>query len=360
MLSNLTKKEPVTADHPYVRQKEITFVIPCYNSAEYMDHCIDSILRGRGDIEIIIVNDGSTRDNTAEKADAWAAQHPDIIKVIHQENKGHGGAVMAGLRAASGVYFKVVDSDDWLDPVALNLMLSKLRHFIASGSPVDLVVANYVYEHTNSGTQKVIRYRRMMPQNRVFTWNELGFSGPGQNILMHAATFRTQILRDSGVDLPEHTFYVDNIFVYVPLPSVQTLYYLPVNLYRYFIGREDQSVNESVQISRLDQQMRVTRVMVEAHKLPEGAGNRRLSGYMEQYLGLIVTASSMFALLEGTEKGLRMRREMWEHIDAVDPILKHRLGLRLPLVLGANLPGRVGRKASVMLFRTAQKLYRFS
>ena len=350
----------MTADHPYVRQKEITFVIPCYNSADYMDHCIDSILRGRGDIEIIIVNDGSTRDNTAEKADQWAAQYPDVIKVIHQENKGHGGAVMAGLRAASGVYFKVVDSDDWLDPVALNLMLSKLRHFISSGSPVDLVVANYVYEHTNSGTQKVIRYRHMMPKNRIFTWNELGFSGPGQNILMHSATFRTQILRDSGVDLPEHTFYVDNIFVYVPLPSVQTLYYLPVNLYRYFIGREDQSVNESVQISRLDQQMRVTRIMVEAHKLPEGAGNRRLAGYMEQYLGLIVTASSMFALLEGTEKGTTMRREMWEHIDAIDPILKHRLGLRLPLVLGANLPGPVGRKVSVALYRTAQKLYRFS
>ncbi len=350
----------MTTEHPYKSQKEITFVIPCFNSAEYMDHCIDSILRGKGDIEIIIVNDGSTKDNTAEKADEWAARHPETIKVIHQENKGHGGAVMAGLRAASGVYFKVVDSDDWLDPVALNLTLSKLRHFIASGSPVDLVIANYVYEHTNSGTQKVIKYRGMLPQNRVFTWNEVGFSGPGQNILMHSAIYRTQVLRDSGVDLPEHTFYVDNIFVYQPLPSVQTLYYLPVNLYRYFIGREDQSVNESVQIKRLDQQMRVTRIMVEAHKLPEGAGNRRLAGYMEQYLGLIVTASSMFALLEGTENGLRMRREMWEHIDSVDPILKARLGLRLPLVLGANLPGPIGRRTSVALYRTAQKLYRFN
>lgn len=350
----------MTPARPYTHQKEITFVVPCFNSAEYMDHCIDSILRGTGDIEIIIVNDGSTKDDTAEKADAWAERYPETIKVIHQENKGHGGAVMAGLREASGVYFKVVDSDDWLDPVALNLMMSKLRHFIHSGSPVDLVVANYVYEHTNSGTQKVIRYRGMMPKNRIFTWNELGVHGPGQNILMHAATFRTQVLRDSGVELPEHTFYVDNIFVYAPLPAVQTLYYLPVNLYRYFIGREDQSVNEAVQVRRLDQQMRVTRLMVEAVKLPEGAGNRKLAGYMEQYLGLIVTASSMFALLEGTEKGMAMRREMWDHIDSVDPILKHRLGLRLPLVLGANLPGALGRKTSVALYRAAQRLYRFS
>ena len=341
-------------------QKVITFVVPCYNSAEYMDHCIDSILRAGTDIEILIVNDGSTKDNTAEKADEWAQRHPDIIKAIHQENAGHGGAVMAGVRAAAGGYLKVVDSDDWLDPVALNLMMSKLRHFIASGSPVDLVIANYVYEHTYSGTQKVIRYKGWLPQNRIFTWNEMNFSGPGQNLLMHSATFRTQVLRDSGVELPKHTFYVDNIFVYVPLPSVQTLYYLPVNLYRYFIGRDDQSVNESVQISRLDQQMRVTKVMVEAHKLPEGSGNRKLAGYMEQYLGLIVAASSMFALLEGTEKGLRMRREMWDHIDSVDPMLKGRLGLRQPLVLAANLPGPLGRKASTTLYRVAQRLYRFN
>lgn len=341
-------------------QPVITFAVPCFNSAEYMDHCIDSILRAGSDIEIIIVNDGSTKDDTAAKADAWVERHPDVIRVIHQENKGHGGAVMAGLRAASGVYFKVVDSDDWLDPVALNLLMSKLRHFIASGSPVDLVVANYVYEHTYSGTQKVIRYRGWLPQNRVFTWNEMKLSGPGQNLLMHATTFRTQVLHDSGVELPEHTFYVDNIFVYAPLPSVQTLYYLPVNLYRYFIGREDQSVNEAVQIKRLDQQMRVTRIMVEAHKLPEGIPNRRLVGYMEQYLGLIIAASSMFALLDGTEKGLKARREMWEHIDSVDPRLKGRLGLRQPLVLAANLPGGPGRHASRALYRLAQRLYRFN
>lgn len=345
---------------PRVDRPDITFVVPCFNSAEYMDHCIDSILRGKGNIEIVLVNDGSTRDDTGAKADAWVKQHPDVIRVIHQDNKGHGGAVMAGLRAARGVYFKVVDSDDWLDPVALNLLLSKLRHFIASGSPVDLVIANYVYEHTNTGTQKVIRYRGFLPQNRVFTWNEIGPFRPSQNLLMHAITYRSQVLIDTGFDMPEHTFYVDNLIAYTPLPAVQTLYYLPVNLYRYFIGREDQSVNESVQVSRLDQQMRVTRLMVEAHKLPQGIPNWRLAHYMANYLGLIVAASSLFSLLEGTEKGLRARREMWEHIDSIDRDLKKQLGLRQWLVLGANLPGRFGRSASVALYRVAQRIYKFS
>lgn len=347
-------------DTPYVDQPVITYCVPCYNSAEYMDHCISSLLTGSSDIEIIIVNDGSTKDNTAEKADEWAAKHPDIIKVIHQENKGHGGAVMAGLRAASGVYYRVVDSDDWLSQDAANILLSKLRRFIATGSPVDLVITNYVYEHTSTGTRKVIHYKGAMPQNKIFTWDQLGFFGPGQNILMHSTTFRTQVLRDSGVELPEHTFYVDNIYVYVPLPNVQTLYYLPVDLYRYFIGRDDQSVNESVQISRLDQQMRVTRIMVEAHKLPDGVGNKKLAKYMTRYLGLIVSASSMFALLKGDQDGLEERRKMWQHIDSVDPQLKKTLGLGQWMVLGSNLPGPLGRKVSVAAYKLARRLYKFS
>lgn len=341
------------------RRKTITFVIPCYNSAAYMDACIESILGGGRDIEIIIVNDGSTKDDTAEKADEWAAAHPGVIKVIHQENAGHGGAVMAGLRAATGTYFKVVDSDDWLDRTARDLLLAKLRGFIAGDNLVDLVVSNYVYEHVQTGSQKVIRYRGALPTNKIITWDEIGLFGPGQNILMHAATFRTQVLRDSCLDLPKHTFYVDNIFVYVPLPYVKTLHYLPVNLYRYFIGREDQSVNETVMTGRLDQQMRITRIMVDAYRLPGDIPSKRLARYMEHYLRLIVAASSMIALLKGTPEALEMRREMWDHIAAKDPELLKRLG-RDPLVMGTNLASEPGRRASVFLYRLAQRLYRFN
>ncbi|MDR1768406.1 MAG: glycosyltransferase family 2 protein [Propionibacteriaceae bacterium] len=339
--------------------KTITFVVPCYNSAEYMDHCVSSLLTGSEDVEVIIVDDGSV-DDTGAKADQWAAQHPGLVRVIHQENKGHGGAVMAGLREARGVYFKVVDSDDWLENNALGLTLSKLRHFVASGSPVDLVVANYVYEHMYSGTRKVIRYGTALPKNRVFTWNETGPFTWSQYIVMHAAIYRTQLLRNSGLELPEHTYYVDNIFVYTPLPHVETLYYLPTNLYRYCIGREDQSVNEKVQVSRLDQQMRVTEILVDAVKIPEGVGNRKLAAYMCNFLSLIVAASSAFALIDGSRQALEQRRQMWRHIDQTDPHLKVRLGFGNILVLATNLPGAVGRRVSLGLYRLAQRLYRFN
>ncbi len=341
------------------RIKTITFVIPCYNSAAYMDACVESILGGGRDIEIIIVNDGSTKDDTAEKADEWAAAHPDVIKVIHQENAGHGGAVMAGLRAATGVYFKVVDSDDWLDRTARDLLMAKLRGFIAGDNLVDLVVTNYVYEHVSTGSQKIIRYRGALPTNKIVGWDEVGVFGPGQNIIMHAATYRTQVLRDCGLDLPKHTFYVDNIFVYVPLPYVKTLHYLPVNLYRYFIGRDDQSVNEPVQLSRLDQQMRITKVMSEAYVLPGEIPSKRLARYMEGFLALIVTASSMFSVIRADPEALAMRKQMWADLYAKDVAMAKRLG-RHPMVLASNLTSPTGRKLSVGLYRLAQRLYRFS
>jgi glycosyltransferase involved in cell wall biosynthesis len=324
-----------------------------------MDACIESILGGGRDIEIIIVDDGSTKDDTAEKADEWAAAHPDIIKAIHQENAGHGGAVMTGLRAASGVYFKVVDSDDWLDRTSRDLLLAKLRGFIAGDNLVDLVVTNYVYEHVQTGSQKVIRYRGALPTNKIIGWDEVGVFGPGQNILMHAATFRTQVLRDSGIELPKHTFYVDNIFVYVPLPYVKTLHYLPVNLYRYFIGREDQSVNESVMLGRLDQQMRITKIMVDAYVLPDDIPSKRLARYMEGYLALIIAASSMFAAIRGDADAIRMRKEMWANLYAKDVRMAKRLG-RNPLVLGTNMKSEALRKTSIFLYRVAQRLYRFN
>ncbi len=336
----------------------LSIAVPCYNSADYMDHCIESLL-GTDGLEVIIVDDGSTRDATPDKADAWAAAYPGQIRVIHQPNKGHGGAVNAGLAAARGRYFRVVDSDDWLDRDALRLLMTMLRRFIATGNEVDLIVTNYVYEHVASGTRKVIDYRGALPTNRVIDWNGIGRFGPGQNILMHAATYRTEVLRGCGLTLPEHTFYVDNIFVYVPLPSVRSLYYLPVDLYRYFIGRDDQSVNERVMVGRLDQQMRITVIMVEAHPLPGRVEPPKLAHYMEDYLALIVSASSCLALVKGTPDAIEARAQMWRDIHDHDPALAARLG-RHAMVLGANLSGPWGRRLSLAGYRLAQRLYRFN
>ena len=125
--------------------KLLTFTVPCYNSEAYMEKCIRSLLTGGEDVEIIIVDDGS-RDGTVAIADRFAAEYPTIIKAVHQENGGHGEAVNAGLRNATGLYFKVVDSDDWVNQEAYEKVLSTLKRLLHEQQVIDMMICNYVYE----------------------------------------------------------------------------------------------------------------------------------------------------------------------------------------------------------------------
>ena len=102
--------------------KLLSVTVPCYNSQDYMRHCVETLLPGGDEVEILIVDDGS-KDDTAAIADQLQAQYPTIVRAIHQENAGHGGAVMKGLENATGLYFKVVDSDDWVDTQVLKDLL---------------------------------------------------------------------------------------------------------------------------------------------------------------------------------------------------------------------------------------------
>ena len=210
--------------------KLITFAVPCYKSAAYLDHCVQTLLEGGDDIEIILVDDGSTKDDTPAICDRYQEQYPDIVRAIHQPNGGHGEGVNQGIRNARGFYYKVVDSDDWVDVDALHAGLDKLRQFNKDGRPVDMMIANYVYEHVEDHTQKVMRYTNVFPVGRMFTWEQIGRFRPSQYLLMHSVIYRTQLLRDCGLELPKHTFYVDNICVYQPLPMVRNMYYMDVDL----------------------------------------------------------------------------------------------------------------------------------
>ena len=341
------------------RAKTITFAVPCYNSAEYMDKCIESLLVAGDDIEILLVDDGSTRDNTAEKADAWAEAKPDIIRAIHKENGGHGSAVNAGLANARGRYFKVVDSDDWLDADALARIMDYLRPQCELQYPTDMVIVNYVYEKVAEGSQKVMHYRNVFPRNREFGWDDIKRFHANQYLLMHSVIHRTDLLRDIGLQLPEHCFYVDNVFVYVPLPHVKTMYYLDVDAYRYFIGREDQSVNESVMIGRIDQQLRVTRTMIDAVKLPEDVAHVNLLHYMENYLAMMMCICSIFLRIQNTPESEEKRRDIWEYLRNADPLLCKRIRANVVNVF-TNIPTPVGRKIGVGGYRLAQKIFKFN
>ena len=336
--------------------KLLTFTIPCYNSQDYMRHCIESILPGGEDVEILIVDDGST-DNTAAIADEYARKYPTIVRAIHQENGGHGEAVNAGIRNATGLYFKVVDSDDWVDEEAYLKILDKLREIAGGSVTLDMLLANYVYEKVGVTHKKVMR-QLGFPKDQVFTWSDVRHFYKGHYILMHSVIYRTKLLRECGLELPKHTFYVDNIYVYKPLPFVRTIYYMDVDFYRYFIGREDQSVNEKVMIGRIDQQIRVNKIMLDEVDLNK-VTNHKCRKYMIIYLEIITVVTTAMLLRSGTEENLQKKRELWKYIKDKDIVLFHRLRNGI-MGQTMNLPGKGGRKISVAAYRLSQKVVGFN
>ena len=337
--------------------KLLTLAVPCYNSQDYMGRCIESLLVGGDEVEILIIDDGST-DLTGELADKYQEKYPGIIRAIHQENGGHGEAVNTGIKNAEGIYFKVVDSDDRLDAKAYKQVLDKLRELTGGDKVLDMMLCNFVYDKDGARRKKIMHYESSVPIEDLIGWSQTKRFRKGRYILMHSVIYRTKLLQNCGMVLPKHTFYVDNIYVFEPLPYVKTLYYLPVNLYRYYIGREDQSVNEKNMISRIDQQITVTKLMIDYFRDTK-VENGRLRRYMRNYLEIMMVISSIFLIKAGDKESLDKKRQLWEYLRSRDLpsyyLIRHSM-----LGESMNLPGEGGRKISVGGYKIAQMLVGFN
>ena len=324
-----------------------------------MKRCINSLLIGKEDVEIIIVNDGST-DDTLKIAKNYQKKYPHIVKVIDKENGGHGSGVNAGLKIAQGKYFKVVDSDDWVNKEALNKLLKTIKKHEKKQENVDLYIVNYIYNHLYENKRKVMSYKNVFEPEKILSWDGLGYFKPSQYLIMHALVYRTEILKKCKLNLPEHTFYVDNIVAYMPLPYVNTLYYLDIDFYEYFIGREDQSVNEQNMIKRVDQQIKVTKIIatcVDLEKVKEKSA--KLYRYMLSMLSMMMTISSIYLLMAKDEKSINKREELWNFIKEKNNKLY--LKLKYFKLSGFTyLPTKLGSYVSLTGYKIARKIYKFN
>ncbi len=340
-------------------RKLLSIAIPSYNSQDYMRNCIGSLLPGGDEVEILIVDDGS-KDNTGAIADEYEQKYPGIVRAIHQENGGHGEAVNTGLRNATGFFYKVVDSDDWVDPLAYREILDFLRTAVQEEEPLDMLISNYVYEKVGASTKKVIHYQGIMPVNQYFTWKDTGHFGPSKNILMHSVIYRTDLLKSFSFELPKHTFYVDNIFVFWPLPYVKKMYYLDVDFYRYYIGRDDQSVNETVMISRIDQQIRVNKIMIDIFRNHERSfRSKKLRNYMLHYLNTICLVTSVLLMRRGDPEAMEMKNDLWSYLNDRSPYASRKIRSSMTGRL-ASSTSRVIRVLTLAGYKIAQKWIGFN
>ena len=220
--------------------KLLTVVIPAYNVEHYLHRCLDSLLYNQeinDSLDIIIVNDGS-RDETVAIAEKYCQKYPKIVSLIDKENGGHGSTVNAGLAQATGKYFKVVDADDWVNIWDFGDFVKSLKKETA-----DLLITDYrrdvLYDEAEEEFSFYAGDSTIHPiEDAYHSMQQLNF------FYMHALTVKTAALKKVwGHGLMEKRFYVDQQFNILAFTGAKTYRVLPYDIYRYFIGRPEQSMN---------------------------------------------------------------------------------------------------------------------
>ena len=338
--------------------KYITFTVPCYNSQDYMRHCIDNLVAAGEDIEVIIVDDGS-KDNTGAIADEYQKNYPNIVRVIHKANGGHGSGVMAGIHNAKGLYFKVVDSDDWIETEDVLSMINIIKKNLEEQKEVDLYITNYVYERLTDGKRHIMHYRKFLKKDAIVKWADMKRINLETVFLMHSLMFKLDVLKESKMELPEHTFYVDDAYAYIPLPYVKSLYYHDIDLYHYYIGREGQSIDYETMCNRYEQQVRVFEMMFNSYSLDTlRTYPRSFYKYMYQFLMIICAIANMTIIGTNRDKAIRKvyLKEFWGRMKAKDIKMYKKLRFTSPCGLAFLVPFYRIRTAIVRaMYRFYQK-----
>ena len=262
--------------------KVLTFVIPAYNSENYLDKCISSMLLDEvlPQIEIIVVNDGST-DKTPVIAEKYCAQYPETVRLISQENKGHGGALNTGCAAASGKYLKVIDADDWVETKNLPAFLELLEHCDS-----DVILTHH---HTIDIRTGEVKNWKSYPlefgkahsfEDIMADWNDYS-----RSMTLHGITYRRDFYREFGIPLSEHVFYEDYEYATFPCCYAKSVTPFDLFLYEYRIGDVNQSISEQNQLKRMGHIEIVLHNMIEKyHHLPENAGKRYAAMKIQELL----------------------------------------------------------------------------
>lgn len=291
--------------------KLITFCVPSYNSEEYLHYALDS-LRGHVEAEVLIVDDGS-KDGTLEVAKRYEAEYPDIFRAVHQENKGHGGAINTAVAMAQGEYFKVLDSDDWVDLDAYDKLIAFLKNQSADNK-ADLILMDYVYQQGRDNPTTRIGFTPYFPEGKTIPLSQMHFHMRMQdNVTLHSAIYRLEVIKKSGVVLPEHCSYEDNYFVYAPLGYVQSVAYLNEPLYQYLIGRDGQSMTRETCIRKYHDFVRCGELIFFSHDVMAfKKTDPKRYRLMRHHLLLSMLFLNLYPQLNGSEEAIEDMREAME------------------------------------------------
>lgn len=246
-----------------------TFLVPCYNGETFINNSFHSLMNERlfneevmNMYEVILISDGST-DDSIKLANMWAKEwnkrvRKDFVRVIEKENGQYGSVINKGLKIAKGTYFKVLDVDDTFNVSSLINLL-----YTAAGfrKQVDVIFTDHTYEKVGVNKQEILSLRDSFEPNKFLDIRKTGF--PSDLITMHSIIYRTEVLREINYKQIEGVFYSDSQYSLIPLNNCKIMYYVQIPLYRYYIGRNEQSVNLKVMVRNKEHQFAVRRQILK-------------------------------------------------------------------------------------------------
>ncbi|MBS4930173.1 MAG: glycosyltransferase family 2 protein [Clostridiales bacterium] len=217
--------------------KLLTVIVPAYNVQSYIDRCLSTICDKQleEELEVIVVNDGST-DNTQQIIELYRERFPEIIRIIKKINGGHGSAINIGIEHATGKYIKIIDADDFVNSYNFSILVEKLKDI-----STDIVITNYLkYYQFNNKIQRMSKLKDNLKYNTKYYFEEIYNK---YFMRMHEILIKTEIIKKNYIKLEEKCFYVDQEYILYPIPYLQTILFLDLDIYYYRLGRQEQSMN---------------------------------------------------------------------------------------------------------------------
>ncbi|MBU7003678.1 glycosyltransferase family 2 protein [Pediococcus pentosaceus] len=311
--------------------KILTVTIPSYNAENDLPKVLGLLTESKliEKLDIVIVNDGSS-DNTREVAGKYAKQYPDSIRAINKVNGGHGSTINVGIELARGKYFKVVDSDDWLDPKVLDRFIMDLE-----GENEDVIFNPfYTFDDKTKKVNIFNKFTNDLKLEKTYSFDEYSFAHLPS---MHSFTFKTKKLKEANFKIDEHAYYVDVEYILFPLTNCDTFKMLRYPLYFYRINQSGQSVSiESLKNNKDRHEFVLTSISNYIEKNDGKLSKCKKETMVNRLSQMIATQYKIISLLPITKETYRELRNFEKKVNDKLIFDDETINLPIKLLLKSN------------------------
>lgn len=289
--------------------KILTISIAAYNSEDYIRKTLNSLIVPDyiQELEVFVIDDGGT-DGTLDIAKEYQKKYPDTFIPVHKQNGGYGSTVNYSIENATGKYFKLLDGDDWFDTYQFKKLIEVLKQ-----SDCDVLVTDF-YQGTEDSDMKVIK-THVQEDGTVIDLRE-GFPEK-HSFEMWELVYKTEVLRKSGLKLPEHELYTDRFYTMIPFAFADKVQFSDLSVYCYRLGRDGQSMSIESQLKHFEERIRGSIMMAEFYSAQKKLGNPRCEYLLMQAVERHTAAASLIRFLPKSKESLNKLQRYEKKIKSI-------------------------------------------